>query len=218
MYCGVPTGSPVPASVGPPDARCIVMRRAMPKSVSLATPLLVEQDILGLHIAMHHALRMRRAQPGEDLHGDLDGLFDRQRDATQQPVAQRLFHQRHDEVEQGTLLAKGMNRHDVGVVERANRLRLVAEPLDVARIGGERQAEHFDGDLTIEHGVARLIDLGHATNAKHPWSWYSPSHWPVSASACNRHVISAFVPCQLDRRYCSEAGYMCQARYVPSYH
>ena len=66
------------------------------------------------------------------------------------------------------MLAEDQDWHDVGVVERANRLRLVAEALDVVRIGGQRRGQHFDGDLTIEHGVARLIDLGHATNAKKP--------------------------------------------------
>ena len=110
-----------------------------------------------------------------------------------------------------------MNRHDVGVVERAHRLRLVAEALDVAGIGGERQGEDFDGDLTIDHRVARLIDLGHAPNAKQPLELVVTEPLAGQPSTCNRHVISAFVPCQLDRRYCSQAGYTCQARYVPSY-
>ena len=74
---GCQPAAPCPPASARPDARRIVMRRAMPKSVSLATPCVVEQDILGLDIPMHHALRMRRAQPVENLHADVHSFGDR---------------------------------------------------------------------------------------------------------------------------------------------
>jgi hypothetical protein len=39
---------------------------------------------------------------------------------------------------------------------------------DVGEERGQRGRQHLDGDGAIDHGVARLLHLGHATNAKKP--------------------------------------------------
>ena len=67
----------------------------------------------------------------------------------------------HDEV-RALLLAPVVDRHDVRVVQVGGALRLTAEPLDEARIGGELREQHLDGDGAVEQLIAGEEDVGHA--------------------------------------------------------
>ena len=48
-----------------------------------------------------------------------------------------------------------VQRHDVGMFEPGNELRLGLEPLDELRLFGELGADHLDRDLTIGAGLGR---------------------------------------------------------------
>ena len=52
------------------------------------------------------------------------------------------------------------------MVERGQRLGFALEARDAFGVGGERLWQHLDGDLAIELGIARAIDLTHPAHAK----------------------------------------------------
>ena len=73
MYVGVPTAMPVAVSRVPPS-----IARAMPKSVTIARPLsAVEQNVVGLDVAMNDAAQMRVRQCVGDLGEDSPDFVDR---------------------------------------------------------------------------------------------------------------------------------------------
>ena len=64
------------------------------------------------------------------------------------------------------LLAGGVDRHDVGVVQLGRRLGLAAEALH--RLGRQSQAggEHLERHLAVERDLPRLVDDAHAAAAE----------------------------------------------------
>ena len=54
---------------------------------------------------------------------------------------------------------------DVGMRERGDRLRLALEARARGRIGGQRGRQNLEGDVAIEFGVPRPIDLAHPARA-----------------------------------------------------
>ena len=83
-----------------------------------------------------------------------------------QEFGQRLpLNQFHCQEQRVVGLLDGMQRHDVGMVERRNSFRFPDEAGAPYRIGGEGVREHFERHATIQPRVAREIDLAHATSA-----------------------------------------------------
>jgi hypothetical protein len=52
------------------------------------------------------------------------------------------------------------------MIQRRERLRLAREPGEAFGVERERLGENLDGDLAIEPGVGRAIDLAHAAGAE----------------------------------------------------
>ena len=50
-----------------------VMARAMPKSATFTWPLLVDEDVAGLHVAVDDAVAVGEAEGGGDVGGDVGG-------------------------------------------------------------------------------------------------------------------------------------------------
>jgi hypothetical protein len=107
-------------------------------------PALVEQDVLGLHVAVHDAARVRVGERAGDLARQPHRLAGRQR-AARQPRAQRLPRDvgRHV-VEPPGRLAAVEQRQDVRVLQRGGHRDLAQEPLGPER-GRERGGERLDG-------------------------------------------------------------------------
>ncbi len=55
---------------------------------------------------------------------------------------------------------------DSRVAQGRERFRLPLEANEAVRISGEELGEDLDGDVAIEPGVARAIDLAHAAGAE----------------------------------------------------
>ena len=51
------------------------------------------------------------------------------------------------------------------MVEAGEDLRLALEPCEAFRVSGKRVGEDLQGDLAVQLGIRRLIDLPHATLA-----------------------------------------------------
>ena len=89
----------------------------MPKSATTACPL-VEQDVLGLDVAVDDAARMRVLQRVRDFAAIRSASSHRQLPLALQPLAQRLaLDERHHVVEDAVGLAGVVQRHDVRVLE-----------------------------------------------------------------------------------------------------
>ena len=80
-------------------------------------------------------------------------------------VERRPVDQLHGVEVRAVLLAGGVDRHDVGVVQLGRRLGLAAEALH--GVGGQAQpaAEDLEGHLAVERDLARLVDDAHAAAA-----------------------------------------------------
>jgi hypothetical protein len=71
-------------------------------------------------------------------------------------------HQAHVEEQPAVDLAEAVDGHDVRLVQPGGQVRLAAEALAVARVGGEVLGEDLERDHAVVLGVERAIDLAHA--------------------------------------------------------
>ena len=126
MYCGVPSERPVcvtrAAGVGDGE------RDAEVGDERLAV---VQQDVLGLEVAMDDAVAVRVVERAGDRGGDADRFVDRELLLAIEPRAQRLaFDERHHVEEQPVGLARVEQRQQVRVLEVGRDLDLGEESLD----------------------------------------------------------------------------------------
>src|SRR5699024_7940524 len=66
----------------------------------------------------------------------------------------------------GVLLARVVDRHDRGVVERGRVLGLATEALVEGLIARQLGAHDLDGHVAAQGGVARTVDLRHTAEAQ----------------------------------------------------
>ena len=127
----------------------------------------LDQDVLRLHIAVHHAAFMRVGQRPADLAAKAAHIFCRQRAHASQPIGQRFARDvRHDEPREVTRFGHFMNGHDVGVKALGRQTRFPQEPAAHVLAGGQRRRQQLDGHGTFENDVAGEVDDTHAAAAK----------------------------------------------------
>ena len=121
----------------------------------------MQQDVLGLDIAVDDALAMGVIERARDLRRDAHRVGDRQLLLPRDPLPQRLaVHERHDVEEQAIGVAGVMQRQDVRMLQVGGGLDLLEEPVG-AHQGGEVRVQHLDRDLAIVLEVVGQIDRGH---------------------------------------------------------
>ena len=149
-------GHPGPASLagGERDAEVGHQRRVI-----------VEQDVLGLDVAVDHAVAVRVVQRGGDLLGDADGIRHGELLLAGQAFAQGLpFDEGHDVEQEAVGLARIEQREDMGVLQVGRELDLGQEPLG-ADHGGELGAEYLHGHPTGVADVLGQVDGRHPPGA-----------------------------------------------------
>ena len=83
-----------------------------------------------------------------------------------QPVAQRLsLEQLHDGVDDRAVPSEVVDREDVRVRERGDRLRLALEARERLAVRDEALGQDLDRDVALEPRVPRPVDLAHAARA-----------------------------------------------------
>ena len=101
-----------------------------------------QQDVGGLHVAMHQALLVGRRQPGRGLHADAEGFLEFQAALGREPLGQRLpGHQRHDQERQPPVGLHLVDRQHVRMYDGGGRLGLAGEPLPRQRTLGQMRRQ-----------------------------------------------------------------------------
>ncbi len=130
--------------------------------------LVVEEDVVGLYVAVDDALAVGVIERVGDLGQDAAALV-----LGELPVAAETSREglaadiAHDEVGHSVQLAEGVERDDVRVRQLGGRLGLAAEAVvDLGRAGFG--LDDLDGDFPVEREIARQIDGAHPASAQEP--------------------------------------------------
>ena len=131
----------------------------------LGPPVALQEQVLGLEIAMHDAARVGGGERLGDGDADLDGLARGEGSATQ-PLAKVLA---LEELRHDVRLAVGgadvVDADDIGMRQQARRPGFDLEPAQTLRIGGKARGQRLDRHIAPEPGVARAMHLAHAARA-----------------------------------------------------
>ena len=120
---------------------------------------------------MNDSAFMRGRQRRGNLAGNWQHLVDRDRPLLN-PVSERgTVHQFKDEgghrrPSGSEEVLESVDLRDIGMIQGRQQLRLAIESRQLFRIGREGPRQYLYGDVPIEPGVPRTVDLTHATNAK----------------------------------------------------
>ena len=126
----------------------------------------VQQDVLGLDVAVDHVVAVGVVERGGHLARDPHRVGHRQLLLAVHPVAHRLaLDVRHHIEEEAVGLAAVEERQDVRVLQVGGGLDLAEEPLG-ADHGGEFRPQHLDRHLAVVLEVLRQVDRGHAAGAE----------------------------------------------------
>ena len=127
---------------------------------------LVQQDVLGLDVAVDDALAVGVVEGAGDFGGEADGVGDGEHAFAREAGAQRLAgDERHDVVEQAVGVAAVEQREDVRMLQARGGADL-AEEAFAAEGGAEVGMEDLDGDVALVLEVVGEVDGGHAALAE----------------------------------------------------
>ena len=128
---------------------------------------LVQQDVLGLHVAVHDALAVR---VGQRLGGALENAHgrapDREPSALDDAGEGAAGHEAQGHPRHALLDVEGVDRDDVRMLEAAHRLRLAQEPLGKGGVVQKLLRQDLERDMAVELGLVGLVDRGHASAAQ----------------------------------------------------
>src|SRR6185437_10840277 len=128
---------------------------------------LLEQNVVRLHIAMDHAAPVRVGEGPRHLAQETRGGGDVDGTARAHALAERFpFDVRHHEEDEAARLAYAVDGDDVRVRELRRRARLAQEALAISGARGERRGKELDLDESLELDFAREVHNAHATAAQ----------------------------------------------------
>ena len=120
----------------------------------------MQQDVLGLDVAVDDAVAVGVRQRGGHRAHDPERDVDRELPLARQPVAQRLAPGvGHDEIEQAVAFARVVERENLGMGQPRGDADLAQEALGLVPVAPGR-AEHLHRHLTPVLQVLRQIDRG----------------------------------------------------------
>ena len=191
MYSGVPNTTPCcvtrpsfasgSRTLATPKSRIFTKSNAFSRSLIVCSPCLVgelanqlapplarrEHDVLGLEIAVHDPLGVRRAQRARHLVDDRDRAQEIEAAIARQHRVQRFAVQvlHHEEDGAVVRLAEVGDVDDVRVIDQARRARLAQEALDRFVAAAVTLVEDLHGNFLTDVDVLAAIDDTHAAAA-----------------------------------------------------
>ncbi len=121
-----------------------------------------EHHVVGLDVAVHHAVPMGVREPVHDLAQEAHRLRWGQRAVARQPVPQRVaVDERHDVVEEPVRFTRIKQRQDVRGLQLGRDLDLAQEALPADGLG-QLGAQHLDRHPPIVLQVLGQVHRGHA--------------------------------------------------------
>ena len=158
-------GAEAQSRLGHPVAAGVLDREGDPE-VGHRGVAVLEEDVLGLDVAMDHAEAVGVAEGVGHFARDLHGVLDRQLLLALQPGAEGLArHQRHHVVEEAVGLAAVEERENVGVLEPGGGPDFREESL-APEGGAQVGMEDLDGDVAVVLEVVGEIDGRHPALAQ----------------------------------------------------
>ena len=124
----------------------------------------VQEDVLGLDVAVHETGAVCIVERVGHLDGQAGGFGPRHGAVPREVIAQRLAHDvRHHVVEPALELARVVHLHDVRMAEPRRHAYLAQESLG-ANGRGQPFVQDLDRDLAVELEVVREVDGGRAAS------------------------------------------------------
>ena len=125
-----------------------------------------DEHVGRLDVSMDHSAFVGGGHAIGNLERVVDGLSHRQRPALDPLVQRFAFEDLSDDICELALDADVVDRDDVGMIQAAGRPRLLLESTPSIGILREGVGQYLDGDVATELGIARTVDLSHATRAQ----------------------------------------------------
>jgi hypothetical protein len=166
MKWGVPIATPVAVSAGLAGGRG--QRLGDPEvGDHHPSPAAFEEDVVGLHVTVDDADRVRGAQGVRGLDHDAADLFGGQVAAALEALRDGLaVHVRHHEIDEPVgALADRVDRHDVRMRQARRRLRLAQEPQADLLPERELRRQDLDGHAALEALIVGVIHHAHPAAA-----------------------------------------------------
>src|SRR6266852_1494166 len=128
----------------------------------LCAPVLADADIGRLDVSMHDAALVSECQSGENVDDDVQSRLQRKWLARlDQMLEIYALDELHRDEEVTIGLSQVVDAHNIRVLKRSGRLRLVQKTLAEVVLPRDRIIHHLDCDGTVEDGILRPVDDAH---------------------------------------------------------
>ena len=132
----------------------------------LDVAVLRHEHVLRLQVAMDHALLVRRGKAVDDLERVVERLPLKDWSRIELLAQGLALEKLHDRIGDALVSSEVVNRENVRMRKRRDRLRFALEPRQRVGIAGDGRGQDLDRDVPIELRVPRLPDLSHPARAE----------------------------------------------------